>query len=260
MRIIQLLLIAFMTVSSGWSYGQKKLSPLVMPSLTELPDSLKGKGLEELSVIFNTDKNPSMHNFIDVYARHFDPIREDVHRVFEIGVFNGASHKMWKCYFDSVEVYGIDIKEKPWIERLGIQVFIANQSNRSHLQRFVDSTGGQFDIIIDDGGHTMEQQQVSLGFLFKHLKPGGLYIVEDVHTSIPKFYDQETYGVEPSLENTTLTLVNNYVMTEKVNSGYMLPAEMIYMEQNIEYVELYKRKNSMHSTLCVFKKKDHEVK
>lgn len=252
MKRIHIFLLASLLSVSGISFGQK-LSPLVLPSLEELPDSLKGRDLIELSIVFNTDKNPAMHNFIDVYKRNFDPVRDTVHRVFEIGVFNGASHKMWKCYFDSAEVYGIDIREKPWVEKLGIHVQIADQENRVDLQRFIDSSGGQFDIIIDDGGHTMGQQQVSLGFLFQHLKPGGLYIVEDVHTSIPKFY--QGFGVNGDQSNSTLTMINGYVSTEKINSAFMLPEEMLYLEKNLEYVELYKRKNQLHSTLCVFKKK-----
>ncbi len=224
------------------------------PQLMKLPDSLKGRDIIELSEIFKTDKAPSMHNFIDVYKRHFDPIRDSVHRVFEIGIFNGASHKMWKCYFDSVEVYGIDIRQKPWVEKLGIHTFIANQAKREDLDKFIEFSGGEFDIIIDDGGHWMNHQQVSLGYFFEHLKPGGLFVIEDVHTSIPKFHDG--FGVKPSLENTTLTMINEYIMTEKIVSEYMLPEEIKHLQFNIEYIELYKRKNSLHSTLCVIKKKE----
>jgi hypothetical protein len=37
-----------------------------------------------------------------------------------------------------------------------------------------------FDYIVDDGHHYQEHQQVSLGVLFEHVKPGGYYIIEDV--------------------------------------------------------------------------------
>ena len=53
-------------------------------------------------------------------------------------------------------------------------------------------TGAQFDIIVEDGGHSMRQQQISLTFLFGYLKPGGLYFLEDLLTSfwnIPFFQD-----------------------------------------------------------------------
>jgi hypothetical protein len=40
-----------------------------------------------------------------------------------------------------------------------------------------------FDIIIDDGGHTMAQQKTTIEHLFRKVKDGGIYLVEDTHTS-----------------------------------------------------------------------------
>jgi hypothetical protein len=49
-----------------------------------------------------------------------------------------------------------------------IKTFVADQANRTHLQSFIDKHGADFDIVMDDGGHTMEMQQTSFGFFFKH--------------------------------------------------------------------------------------------
>lgn len=233
--------------------SQAQLNDLRSPTLQELPDSLHKRDLIELSEIFNTDKQPSLHNFIDLYNRYLTQLQDSVHRILEIGIFNGASHKMWKCYFDSAEVYGIDIREKPWVEKLGIHTYLANQANREDLQTFVDSSGGNFDVIIDDGGHYMDHQQVSLGFLFEHLSEGGLYIIEDVHTSLPAYYDG--FGRDSTLSNTTLKIFTDYIMNEDIESVYMTKEEKVYMETWIEYIEIYKRKNSMHSTAVVIRKK-----
>jgi demethylmacrocin O-methyltransferase len=230
-----------------------QLDPLRSPQLKELPDSLHKRGLIELSEIFGTDKQPSMHNFVDLYDRHITPLQDSVHRFLEIGIFNGASHKMWKCFFDSAEVYGIDIRQKPWIEKLGIHTYIANQANREQLQAFMDASGGSFDVIVDDGGHFMDHQQISLGFLFQHLNEGGLFIIEDVHTSIPAFY--EGFGVDSTQSNTTLNVFLKYLQTESIESVFMTDDEMTYLESWIDYIEIYKRKNSMHSTAVVIRKK-----
>ena len=230
-----------------------QLTELRSPTLTALPDSLHKRDLVELSELFNTDKQPSLHNFIELYDRNLTPLQDSVHRILEIGIFNGASHKMWKCFFDSAEVYGIDIREKPWVEKLGIHTYIADQSDREDLQTFIEASGGEFDVIIDDGGHFMDHQQVSLGFLFQHLNEGGLYIVEDVHTSIPAYYDG--FGRDSTLSNTTLNIFNDYIMTEDIESEYMMKEETTYLETWIDYIEIYKRKNSMHSTAVVIRKK-----
>lgn len=233
------------------SYAQ--LGDLRSPNLQELPDSLHKRDLVELSEIFNTDKQPSMHNFVDLYDRYLTPLQDSIHRILEIGIFNGASHKMWKCFFDSAEVYGIDIRQKPWIEKLGIHTYVTNQANREQLQVFVDSSGGNFDVIVDDGGHYMDHQQVSLGFLFEHVAPGGLFIIEDVHTSIPAYY--KGFGQDSTLSNTTLKVFLDYLETESIESVYMTDEEQTYLEKNIDYIEVYKRKNSLHSTAVVIRKK-----
>lgn len=250
--LVRICLIALVSISFHGE-AQTEIHPLRMPTLDSLPDSLDTYSLIELSEIFGTDKEPSMHNFIDVYDRYLTPLKNSVHRIFEIGIFNGASHKMWKSFFDSAEVYGSDIRAKIWVEKLGIHTYIANQANRTELQQFIDSSGGHFDVIVDDGGHFMNHQQISLGFLFQHLNPGGLYIIEDVHTSIPKFYNG--YGVDSLQSNTTLKMILDYIQTENIESIYLTEDEKNYLKQNIEFVELHKRKNSMHSTLCVIRKK-----
>lgn len=57
------------------------------------------------------------------------------------------------------------------------------------------STTGYYDAIVDDGGHSMEQQQTSLAVLFKHVAPGGWYAVEDLQTSYdPKLGGRATGG------------------------------------------------------------------
>ena len=70
-------------------------------------------------------------------------------------------------------------------------VFAGNQEDQEFLTRFASETtqDGLFDVIIDDGGHSMNQQITSLDYLWKIVKPGGLYFIEDLQTS---FWEQ--YG------------------------------------------------------------------
>lgn len=74
-------------------------------------------------------------------------------------------------------------------------VYAGNQEDREFLARFATETAndGLFDVIIDDGGHTMNQQITSLEDLWKIVKPGGLYFIEDLQTS---FWEQ--YGGDPT--------------------------------------------------------------
>ena len=49
------------------------------------------------------------HGYLSVYAERFDPLRSSVRSILELGVFYGASLKMWRDYFAAATVVcGID--------------------------------------------------------------------------------------------------------------------------------------------------------
>lgn len=82
---------------------------------------------------------------------------------------------------------------KECVERWGanitnVKVFAGSQEDEAFLDSFINASGGGFDIIIDDGGHTMNQQIVSLQKLFPIIKPGGIYFCEDLATSYQAYY------------------------------------------------------------------------
>jgi len=115
--------------------------------------------------------------------------------------------------------------------------------------------GGHFNIILDDGGHAMDQQQVSLGHLFKHVEPGGMFIIEDIHTSLPDYYSDVSFNVNEQESNTTLLMIESFIRSGVVESEYMTEVEKLYLEQNIERIELHYRTNSKHSIMCIIHKK-----
>lgn len=123
-------------------------------------------------------------HYFDIYERHFEKFRNKEIVVLEIGVFHGGSLQMWKHYFgDKAKIYGIDINPKcKEFEEENIEIFIGSQSDRNFLRK-VKNLIPKIDILIDDGGHTMKQQIVSYEELFEHIKPNGVYLCEDLHTS-----------------------------------------------------------------------------
>ena len=105
-------------------------------------------------------------------------------KFLEIGIFEGASVKLWEEYFKNADLHFIDItfqNIKHFSNRS--HYHLCDQENPESLQAFIQKTGGDFDLIIDDGGHTMKQQITSFVTLFPYLKSGGIYIIEDLHTS-----------------------------------------------------------------------------
>jgi hypothetical protein len=198
---------------------------------------------------YKTDKGSSNHRYTDVYEYFFFPVKNQVKKVFEIGVFRGASMKMFQDYFPNAQIYGIDIYDVSSLNSDRIHTFKADQSKRDQLQKCITAFGGDFDVIVDDGGHAMDQQQISFGFLFPYVKSGGYYIIEDLHTSL-----LEGYGVNNDGGNSTLTMVDRYIRTGKIESDYLSPEEKRYLNQNLVYCNLLSR-NRGKSITGIFKKK-----
>ena len=140
--------------------------------------------LDQLALAAGTDKASNYHNYTEIYAKYFGPLKNQSIKFLEIGILRGNSVKLWESYFKNAELHFIDITlDAVEYKPQRAQYHIANQESPEDLDLFVNKAGGQFDIIIDDGGHTMKQQIVSFESLFPYLKNGGMYIIEDLHTS-----------------------------------------------------------------------------
>ncbi len=129
------------------------------------------------------------HHYFEIYHRHFAAFRGKAPVVVEIGVFHGGSLQMWRDYFGpGCRIVGID--NRPECAQFAdddITILIGDQADRRFLASVRESVP-HIDILIDDGGHTMNQQIATFEELYPHLSPRGIYLCEDVHTSLwPEF-------------------------------------------------------------------------
>ena len=107
----------------------------------------------------------------------------------EIGVLDGGSLFMWREFFgEEARIIGIEINEsaKVW-EDYGFEIFIGSQSDPKFWQDFYDEIG-KVDIVLDDGGHTYQQQIVTVECSLENIRPEGKIIIEDTYTSYGKEY------------------------------------------------------------------------
>lgn len=91
---------------------------------------------------------------------------------------------MWRTYFGPLAtIFGIDINPDcaGYGGRAG-QVRIGSQDDPDFLRAVVAEMGG-VDVVLDDGSHIASHQRASFDVLFPLLSDGGLYVIEDLHTS-----------------------------------------------------------------------------
>ena len=136
--------------------------------------------LTELGTHYNTDK-AHPHYYTSFYHKHLKGRREDVTSLLEIGIDQGSSLRMWRDYFLNAEIYGIDIYEENLFSEDRINTFKIAQEDTEALDKEFSSI--KFDVILDDGGHTPQSQIDGFLHMKKFLKPKGVYIIEDLHTS-----------------------------------------------------------------------------
>jgi hypothetical protein len=183
------------------------------------------------------------HNYCDFYESMLAPMRLSAKRVLEIGVWHGASLKMWRDYFPNAHIYGMDVEDCKQYDEERVTTLVGDQAKREHLRGLPT----HLDLIVDDGGHSMEQQQVSLAALFPHVKPGGYYILEDLHTS---FMGKE-FGVDKDGSNATIKVVEALSEGRKFNSEYMSTQEIDYLSDNVASCIIYGKK----SMTCIMRKR-----
>lgn len=131
---------------------------------------------------------PLYHKHFEVYKKKASPTNKIV--IIEIGVQKGGSLDMWNEYFgkDNCLIFGIDID--PECRKLthdNIFIVIGDQEKVPFLLE-VQKQLPPPDILIDDGSHFIKQQINTFDILFPHVKPGGIFLCQDVHTSYMEYF------------------------------------------------------------------------
>ncbi len=169
------------------------------------------KDIELLDIYKSYKKSPYLSikhsSYFQVYAELLDGYRGNKITFVEIGVLNGGSLFMWRDYFGaSARIIGIDLNpiSKKW-EKDGFEIYIGNQSDPLFWREIFEKIG-DVDIVLDDGGHTYEQQIITAHECIPNIRNRGLLIVEDTHTS---YFKNFGYPSKYSFIEWTKRLIDN---------------------------------------------------
>ncbi len=153
---------------------------------------------------YDTDKSSQRYNasnqrYSHPYTLFYNSIfrdKKDANLVIaELGILEGASLLMWRDFFKNASIYGFEyfpdlinsFKQK--FDNTRITLAEVNVHSQPSIVNAFQSSGMQYDLIIDDTTHQFEDQLRFIETTHQYVKPGGMIIVEDIYYKIHKEQD-----------------------------------------------------------------------
>ncbi len=152
--------------------------------------------------------------YLDEYDRIFSKYRNQPVRMLEIGIQNGGSLEIWSKYFPrAASIIGCDINPACGLlnfddKRISV---VVGDANADETQRHILEKSEAFDIVIDDGSHKSSDVVQTFSRYFPHLAEGGVFVVEDLHTSYWQDFEGGLYDPLSSMSffKRLLDLINH---------------------------------------------------
>lgn len=121
------------------------------------------------------------HSYLDEFYSRKLVGRRSLERILEIGIANGASLALWAYALPNCKVIGVDIQKinSPHPELLkisNVDTLVAD----AYSDSFLSILNEKFDLIIDDGPHTLSSQVRAVQLYSRRLNPNGMLVVEDI--------------------------------------------------------------------------------
>jgi hypothetical protein len=183
------------------------------------------------------------HMYQIMYGRFLMPYyyQNPTMKMLEIGLgcdmnYNpGASVAIWKKLFPKADLWEAEFNAECVANHTGgmlkdINILIGDQGNETVLDSWIEISEGDFDVVIDDGGHQQCQIWHSFQKLWPTVKPGGLYFIEDLHVGKLKCFRKYT----------TDTCDEDFLVLDKLKEylDTLINEEEIrkFQESDIEYI------------------------
>jgi hypothetical protein len=155
---------------------------------------------------YGTDKCPQIkHAYTPFYYHLLKSKRETLKKVLELGIGKkrrnahipeivyeqgikrylerGGSLYMWQDFFPNAQIYGADNNPATIFSDDRITTYLVDERKTQDLQKLIDHTGRDIDVVIDDASHRVDDQIFSAQTLLPLLQDDVVYIIEDVSHS-----------------------------------------------------------------------------
>lgn len=188
------------------------------------------------------------HGYGNFYEKYFQKIKEQKLNILEIGSFHGNASASLFFYFKNSFLYAADIYPDLFrYKSKRVSNFFVDSSNELSIEKNIINKEFNFDIIIEDASHSLKDQIISLFLLFKKIKPGGLFIVEELDFPDTR-KDMNLNNEKPTLKEIFERIKKN----EPFESKYITYEDKKYFLENYLDIEIFK---GNFNEIAIIKKK-----
>ena len=220
-------------------------------------DSFPEKDLDQLFFHYGSDKadlfqnkNKRGHGFSKFYEKQLAKFKSKKINILEIGSYSGASAAAFNKFFENSQIICFDINISKFIyNSKNIKVFGLDIKDYNKVKKILNRINEEnhFDLIIDDGSHNLEDILIAFKNMFKYLKKGGLYIIEDY--KFPNYYSYNKNIDDILVDNMLKSIVSKKFFESKIFDKQT----QSYFHENIDNIFFHKG-NFEHSDICFISK------
>ena len=198
--------------------------------------------LNKLFLKFNCDKGSKIklknekylltHNYSKFYEKYFSDYRKKKINFLEIGSHEGNGLASFYFFFPYAKFYGANINpfQMKYQAKRMEEIYI-DVSSRNILNNFSKYFKEDFDLIVDDASHNIKDILQTLSILFKNLKKGGMYIIEDINQfKVYPNLNPENYEFSP------MDVLEKIKKEKNFESPYISNSDIEYLKENIENI------------------------
>jgi SAM-dependent methyltransferase len=177
----------------------------------------------------NSDKAAEANLYHLLYA-FLLPNQEALEKIFEIGLGTnnvdvvsnmganghpGASLRSFREFFPNAEIYGADVDKRILFSERKIKTFHVDQTDDATFLELDKSIPDDFDLMIDDGLHSVNANIRSLLFFLRKIKVGGFAVVEDIGESALPLWELVGSMLDEKFESFIYTTSKSQVFVVK---------------------------------------------
>jgi hypothetical protein len=183
--------------------------------------------------------------YLEIYEKYFAPLMDKEVKLLELGVATGQSMLMWRDYFVNGTIAGVDLFPlyQPEASESRVRIFQGAQNNTRLLTTIAQEIAPDgFDIIIDDCSHIGELAKISFWHLFtNHLKPGGVYAIEDWGTGYLGGYRNVYYPDGEFFDPTERETILHWLATKMLKSAPVEWQENSWLQKRLKRYQYTRR-------------------